>query len=107
RDARTDRTLNGRPEFTATPTLEWKRGPWNAQVQWEYIGRQYLEGADGQERVSGYGLVGASLGYRLHEHLALRGGVQNLGDLRLEDKSELFAYVEQGRTAWLAVEAGF
>lgn len=107
RDARTDRTLSGRPEFTATPTLEWKRGPWSAQVHWEYIGRQYLEGASGQERVPDYSLVGASLGYRVNEHLTVRGGVQNLSDLRLEDKSELFAYVEQGRTAWLAVEAGF
>lgn len=107
RDARTERTLNGRPEFTATPALEWQRGAWSAQLQWEYIGRQYLEGASGQERVPDYSLVGASLGYRLNEHLTVRGGVQNLGDLRLEDKSELFAYVEQGRTAWLAVEAGF
>ena len=47
------------------------------------------------------------LGYQLHDNLMLRGGVQNIGDLRLEDKSELFGYVEQGRTGWLAVEASF
>ncbi|MNJ80557.1 catecholate siderophore receptor CirA [compost metagenome] len=26
RDARTDAKLNGRPEFTATPSLEWQAG---------------------------------------------------------------------------------
>lgn len=107
RDAKTDAKLNGRPEFTATPALEWNTGKWNALLQWEYIGKQYLEGATGQERAPGYNLVNASLGYRLQENLMLRGGVQNIGDLRLEDKSELFGYVEQGRTGWLAVEASF
>ncbi len=107
RDAKTDAKLNGRPEFTATPALEWNTGKWNALLQWEYIGKQYLEGATGQERAPGYNLVNASLGYRLQENLMLRGGVQNISDLRLEDKSELFGYVEQGRTGWLAVEASF
>ncbi|WP_231099648.1 TonB-dependent receptor plug domain-containing protein [Stutzerimonas stutzeri] len=107
RDARTDAKLNGRPEFTATPSLEWTMAKWNALVQWEYIGKQYLEGSNGQERAPGYSVVNASLGYRLHDNLTLRGGVLNIGNVRLEDKSELFGYAEQGRTGWLAVEAGF
>ncbi|NRF48562.1 TonB-dependent receptor [Pseudomonas stutzeri] len=107
RDARTDAKLNGRPEFTATPSLEWTMAKWDALVQWEYIGKQYLEGSNGQERAPGYSVVNASLGYRLHDNLTLRGGVLNIGDVRLEDKSELFGYAEQGRTGWLAVEAGF
>lgn len=107
RDARTDAKLNGRPEFTATPSLEWTMAKWNALVQWEYIGKQYLEGSNGQERAPGYSAVNASLGYRLHDNLTLRGGVLNIGNVRLEDKSELFGYAEQGRTGWLAVEAGF
>lgn len=107
RDARTDAKLNGRPEFTATPSLEWTMAKWNALVQWEYIGKQYLEGSNGQERAPGYSVVNASLGYRLHDNLTLRGGVLNIGNVRLQDKSELFGYAEQGRTGWLAVEAGF
>lgn len=107
RDARTDAKLNGRPEFTATPSLEWTMAKWNALVQWEYIGKQYLEGSNGQKRAPGYSVVNASLGYRLHDNLTLRGGVLNIGNVRLEDKSELFGYAEQGRTGWLAVEAGF
>ncbi|AKN26766.1 addiction module killer protein [Stutzerimonas stutzeri] len=107
RDARTEAKLNGRPEFTATPSLEWTMARWNALVQWEYIGKQYLEGSNGQERAPSYSIVNASLGYRLQDNLTLRGGVLNIGDVRLEDKSELFGYAEQGRTGWLAVEAGF
>lgn len=107
RDARTEAKLNGRPEFTATPSLEWTMARWNALVQWEYIGKQYLEGSNGQERAPSYSIVNASLGYRLPDNLTLRGGVLNIGDVRLEDKSELFGYAEQGRTGWLAVEAGF
>lgn len=107
RDARTDAKLNGRPEFTATPSLEWTMAKWDALVQWEYIGKQHLEGSNGQERAPGYSVVNASLGYRLHDNLTLRGGVLNIGNVRLEDKSELFGYAEQGRTGWLAVEAGF
>lgn len=107
RDRDTGDKLNGRPEFSATPSLEWAQGKWSALAEWHYTGRQHLKGAAGQERAPGYSLVNLSGSYQLQESLRLRAGLLNAGDLRLEDESELFGYVEQGRTAWLGMEASF
>ena len=99
RDRDSDDKLTGRPEFSATPSLAWQQGAWGAELEWQYIGQQTLQNAAGQlKRAPAYSLVNLSGSYRVDEHLTLRAGLNNAGDLRLEDKSELFGYVEDGRT---------
>jgi outer membrane receptor for ferrienterochelin and colicins len=108
RDRDSDDKLTGRPEFSATPSLAWQQGAWGAELEWQYIGQQTLKNAAGQlKRAPAYSLVNLSGSYRVDEHLTLRAGLNNAGDLRLEDKSELFGYVEDGRTLWLGLEASF
>lgn len=108
RDRDSDDKLTGRPEFSATPSLAWQQGAWGAELEWQYIGKQTLQNAAGQlKRAPAYSLVNLSGSYRVDEHLTLRAGLNNAGDLRLEDKSELFGYVEDGRTLWLGLEASF
>lgn len=108
RDRDSDDKLTGRPEFSATPSLAWQQGAWGAELEWQYIGQQTLKNAAGQlKRAPAYSLVSLSGSYRVDEHLTLRAGLNNAGDLRLEDKSELFGYVEDGRTLWLGLEASF
>ncbi|WP_374381164.1 TonB-dependent receptor plug domain-containing protein [Pseudomonas fluvialis] len=108
RDRDSDDKLTGRPEFSATPSLAWQQGAWGAELEWQYIGQQTLQNAAGQlKRAPAYSLVNLSGSYRVDEHLTLRAGLNNAGDLRLEDKSELFGYVEDGRTLWLGLEASF
>lgn len=108
RDRDSDDKLTGRPEFSATPSLAWQQGAWGAELEWQYISQQTLKNAAGQlKRAPAYSLVNLSGSYRVDEHLTLRAGLNNAGDLRLEDKSELFGYVEDGRTLWLGLEASF
>lgn len=108
RDRDSDDKLTGRPEFSATPSLAWQQGAWGAELEWQYIGQQTLQNAAGQlKRAPAYSLVNLSGSYRVDEHLTLRAGLNNAGDLRLEDKSALFGYVEDGRTLWLGLEASF
>ena len=108
RDRDSDDKLTGRPEFSATPSLAWQQGAWGAELEWQYIGQQTLQNAAGQlKRAPAYSLVNLSGSYRVDEHLTLRAGLNNAGDLRLEDKSKLFGYVEDGRTLWLGLEASF
>ena len=108
RDRDSDDKLTGRPEFSATPSLAWQQGAWGAELEWQYISQQTLQNAAGQlKRAPAYSLVNLSGSYRVDEHLTLRAGLNNAGDLRLEDKSELFGYVEDGRTLWLGLEASF
>lgn len=108
RDRDSDDKLTGRPEFSATSSLAWQQGAWGAELEWQYIGQQTLQNAAGQlKRAPAYSLVNLSGSYRVDEHLTLRAGLNNAGDLRLEDKSELFGYVEDGRTLWLGLEASF
>lgn len=107
RNARTDEKLDGRPEYSASVSLDWRHQLWSALLEWDYTGRQYLQGDTGQQRAPSYNMFNASVGYQLHDNLLLRAGIQNIADLSLEKKSELFGYVEQRRTGWLALEASF
>ncbi len=108
RDTDTRDHLTGRPELVFTPALQWQGERLSGQLEWQYTGRQWLKNNDARlERVTGYSLVNLNAAYQAHDNLKLRAGVNNLRNLRLEDKSELFGYVETPRTVWLGVEANF
>lgn len=108
RDSDTRDRLTGRPELVITPMLNWQGESLTAQLEWQYTGRQWLTNSDSQlERVSGYSLFNLSAGYQVNDNFKLRSGVNNLRNLRLEDRSELYGYVEQPRTLWVGVEANF
>lgn len=108
RDSDTRDRLTGRPELVMTPKLQWQGKQLSAQFEWQYTGRQWLKNNTNKlDRVSGYGLANLSAGYQVNDNLKFRSGVNNLGNVRLEDKSELFGYVEQPRTLWVGVEASF
>jgi len=107
RDSDTRDRLAGRPELVFAPTLRWQGEKLAAQIEWHYTGRQWLQNGSGLDRVAGYSLFNLSASYVVNRSLKLRGGIDNLGNLRLEDKSDLFGYVEQPRTFWLGAEASF
>lgn len=108
RDRDTDEKLTGRAEFSAMPSLEWQQGPWQARLEWEHVGNQTLKNSAGAlKRAPEYNLVNLGGSYRFDHGLILRAGVRNATDLRLEDKSDLFGYAEEGRTLWLGLEASF
>ncbi len=99
--------LEGRPRHSGNAGLEWASGPWQTRLAAEHIGRQYLATTTGTERAPSYTLWHLTGSYRINDNLSLRAGLNNIGDVRLAEKSPLFGYAEQGRTVYVAMNATF
>lgn len=102
-DKETGEELEGRSRFLINARAGWKRGPWDAVLRAEHIGRQYLS----SERAPSYNLLHVSAGYRISEHLRASLGVDNLTDVRLADKASAFSYSEMPRTVRVALHGSF
>lgn len=99
--------LDGRPRHSGNVGLEWASGPWQSKLTSEYVGRQYLGTTTGSERAPSYTLWHLTGSYQINDNLRLRAGLNNIGDVRLAEKSALFGYAEQGRTVYFALNASF
>ncbi|MDO8419855.1 MAG: TonB-dependent receptor [Rubrivivax sp.] len=102
-DARADsgQRLDKRPRHSATVQLDWEQGRWRAGASAEYSGDQVMPSLTAgapSEPVGDVTLVGAHVSRTLPWGLELALGVQNLGDVRLAEKSPLFTHVESPRT---------
>ncbi|MDP1648955.1 MAG: TonB-dependent receptor [Rubrivivax sp.] len=98
--------LDKRPRHSATMHLDWQGGRWRAGGHVEYSADQRLPalttGAPA-EAVGAVTLLGAQVSRTLPWGLELALGVQNLGNVRLAEKSPLFTHVEPPRTWRLAL----
>ncbi|QNP47359.1 TonB-dependent receptor plug domain-containing protein [Diaphorobacter aerolatus] len=107
RDKATGKQLNDRPRTSFTSRVSWRVHQWSAQLEGEYTGRQtsYIE------RLPAYTLWNASLGRMWNlgddRKFHLRAGLQNIGDLRLLQKSAAFGYAEQGRRIFVSGRMDF
>jgi len=99
--------LSERPQHSGHATLRWEPGQrvW-AQLRAEYVGDQLMLANSIQQPVSDYTLVSLEGGYRLTPRLALRAGVQNLGDERLADDPS-YSFAEPGRFVYAGFTASF
>lgn len=105
RDTLNDARLDGRPRHSAAATLSYAYDPlgvW-ASLSWDYTGEQFLNDEDVPE----FYLWHVSLGKRINDFLDVKCGVENIGDVRLADKSDAFNYEERGRTFWVGLNARF
>lgn len=106
RDQTTGEPLLNRPRLTLAGRLLWQGrdalAPWSAHLRVEQIGRQTTSGQIG---LPAYTLAHAGLAWRVSRHISLRGGVENLTDLRLAEKSPGFGYAERGRSGYLRLMA--
>jgi len=107
RDKATGERLSERPNARLTSRLAWRVGEWDAQLGAEYTGSQRSAG----ERLPAYTLWSASAGTEwalgAHQRLHLRAGLENLGNVRLAEKSAAFGYAEQGRRAFVVARVDF
>lgn len=98
-DRSTGADLADRPRHALSSRLEFRalRG-WTALVSVEHTGRQT---ATGGAALPAYTLVHASLGHAFKladaRALNLRVGIDNIGNVRLAEKSPDFGYAERGR----------
>ena len=106
-DAENDIPLAGRPEHLVNVRLRHhlERFGLSSVLRYQYTGEQHYEDDDGNmERVTGYSLLAFSITKELTSFLSLQLGVENLGDVRLADKSEYIPYSERGRYVYATLK---
>ncbi len=102
RDRTTGDELANRPKTSAASQLGWRFGNgWSTRGGLEYIGSQITAGT----RLPAYTLWNASIAKELSKHFTLQVGLENIGDVRLQDKDPDFGYAERGRTVFLTLRA--
>lgn len=104
-DKATGKPLNGRTDHLLNARLGWHGGAWNAGLRVERMGPQYVSSAD--RKVPGYTLVHLNAGYAISRHFRVIAGIDNLADVRLADKSDLFSYAETPRTLRVSLHGAF
>ena len=71
----------------------------------DYTGRARLNRAG--QRLPAYTVFNLSVGQQINKMLSWRAGLDNVGNVRLADKSADFGYAIRGRTLALSVRAEF
>lgn len=109
RDKTTGKKLADRPSSSLTSRLEWKDASgWSARVAGEFTGSQTA--TDGKPLPS-YALWSASVGKQMvldgQRKLVLRAGLENIGNVNLEEKSASFGYAERARRLFVSARVDF
>ena len=100
RDTGNDIRLDGKPRHTGNAKLKytWASIGLSTALRWQYIADQVLYNADDElVDVPDYSLWHFSLRQRLLNHFEVQLGVENIGDVRLADKTDLYDYEKRGR----------
>lgn len=105
RDSDTGKELEYRPRLNASARLDYA-GPdgWSARIGLRHTGSQYREGT---RRLPAYTIWDASIARELGRHYTIRLGANNIGNVRLADKSPDFRHAERGRVIYLDLQADF
>ena len=107
RDKSTGKALNDRPRSSLASHLAWHQSGWDARVGLQYTGRQESYG----NQLPAYTLVNLSAGRVIKlgatQGLNLRAGLENLGNVRLAEKSPNFGYAELGRRVFVSARLDF
>jgi outer membrane receptor for ferrienterochelin and colicins len=101
----TGEPLGNRPKHRANLSAGWQIGADGLlRARAELYGKQD-DGAG--ETTPSYALLHADFVVEINPGIRLRGGVENLLDERLAEKSELFTFAEPGRQYRLGITVGF
>ena len=107
RDKTTGQELNDRPRVAWNSTLVWQVQQWRTQLGAETTGKQ--QSASG--KLPAYTLWNASVGraWKLggERQLHLSTGIQNLGNVRMQEESPNFGWAEQGRRFFVNARMDF
>ena len=97
--------LVDRPRSVVHSRLRWE-APWgfDLRVGAHYTGRQLVTA---NTRLPGYTLTDASIGQQVNQNISWRVGLDNLGNLRLAEKSPDFGYAIRGRTWFTQLQIEF
>lgn len=103
-----NKQLKNRSRHSSNILLSHHYGPWGltTALNWEYLGSQYLGDAE-TERVPGYSLVDLTFTKDISKTFEVRGGITNIGDVRLKDKDDDFDGEERGRFYYVGLRKTF
>jgi len=106
-DRQSGEPLDGRPEHSAAVKLKHNFAPLglNSVLRYQYVGKQYYQ--SGVDEAPGYSLWHTAVEKTITDQISIQVGVDNIADVRLRDKSEVFPYDERGRFVYTALRGRF
>ncbi|MFV0679822.1 TonB-dependent receptor plug domain-containing protein [Ottowia sp.] len=105
KDQTTGEELTDRPRQVLHSQLRWQgQGGFSARLGVNFTGRQR---ASTGNRLPSYTVVNASVGQQINKTFNWSAGVDNIGDVRLAEKSADFGYAIRGRTYFVSLQASF
>ena len=99
--------LSQRPRNTLASNMSWDKNSWRLNLGAEYVSRQMVTKRNISTNVPSYTLWNTSISKAMNKNLDLSLGIDNLTDIRLEDKSPAFLHEEYPRTVRLEVRGKF
>ncbi len=99
--------LNQRAKHSLSSGITWDKNNWQWSLNGEYLSGQTIEKNNVSTDVPGYTLWNAGVRKSLSKNLDLAIRVNNLTDVRLEDKSAAFLHEEYPRTLSLELRGKF
>ncbi len=101
--------LEGRPRHTTSARLSYTSSyGLSASMQWQYIADQQLKNDDKKlVDAPDYYLLNFSMSQKFIDRFEIQAGVDNITDVRLADKSDMFLYEERGRFFFANIKYSF
>ncbi len=99
--------LKHRPRHTISSGLSLDVKSWKLNLGAEYISKQVIEHNRVSTNVPGYTRWNAGVSKKINKHLEISAGIDNLTDVRLEEKSPAFLHEEYPRTLRLELVGSF
>ena len=110
KDTENDERLTGKPRHTVGANLKynWDEVGFSGCLRYQYISDQVFENDNDElESPPDYSLWHISLEKKFLKKYAIQFGVENIGDVRLADDSDLYPYEERGRFFYANLRANF
>jgi len=99
--------LKHRPRHALSSGITWDKNDWQLGLNAQYLSGQIIEHNRVSTDVPGYTIWNASVRKPINKNLELAAGIDNLTDVRLEDKSIAFLHEEYPRTLKLELRGSF
>ncbi|WP_299879087.1 TonB-dependent siderophore receptor [uncultured Cocleimonas sp.] len=99
--------LNQRPQHTLSTGITWDKNKWQWNLNAEYLSGQIVEKNNVSTDVPSYTILNAGARRSINKNLDLAIRLDNLTNVRLEDKSDAFLHEEYPRTLSLELRGKF
>lgn len=99
--------LKHRPRHVFSGGINWDNNDWQFGLNTEYLSGQIIEHNRVTSSVPGYTLWNINARKRINKKIELAVGIDNVTDVRLENKSSAFRHEEYPRTLKLELRSNF